>query len=269
MDVGLIGCGFIGTLIAEKIREGELDLDLRVLLDRNPEKMEHIQGLLSPKPIAAGDIKALLELDLDMVIEAASIGAVHAFARDILSSGKDLLVMSVGAFAEEDFTKMVERTCNEKGSTVYLPSGAIGALDAVLAAREGGLESVEITTYKHPRSLEGAPYLDGREELLQCKGPMEIFSGNALQAIEGFPANVNVAVTLSLAGIGVERTRVRIIADPGLHRNVHEVRVEGAFGNLLFRTENNPFPENPKTSLLAGLSAISSLRKMRSHIRTV
>ncbi len=268
MDAALIGCGFIGEFIARRIAEGDLDINLRFILDRHREKVERIQKILNNSPVAAGGIDDILSSDVDIVIEAASIGAVKDFAEDILLSGKDILILSVGAFSDKDFNERIEKICRRGDVRVFLPSGAIGALDIIASAKEGGLEEVELTTIKNPRSLEGAPYLDrGGIDLSKIRDRKEIFSGNAREAIEGFPANVNVAVSLALAGLGMNNTMVRIVADPGVDKNIHEIRASGDFGEFVFRTENLTSPDNPRTSHIAALSAISALKKISSPIK--
>jgi aspartate dehydrogenase len=268
MDAALIGCGFIGSLIAKHISTGEIPLKLRYTLDRNPEKVERVQALFDKPPAAAESIDEIAESDVGLVIEAASIEAMHSFAKPILSSGKDMMIMSVGAFATPGVYKTVEEICLRSGAHVYLPSGAVGGLDAVSAASVGRLELVELRTIKNPKSLEGAPYIEENKINLEgLKEAKEIFNGTATEAIAGFPANVNVAATLGLAGIGVVETRVKIIADPGVSRNIHEIRATGDFGELIFRTENMPAPDNPRTSLLAALSAVAMLKKITSPIK--
>jgi aspartate dehydrogenase len=268
MDTALIGCGFIGTLIAEHIAAGNLPLKLKLVLDRNPEKVERVQALFEIPPKAARNVKNIVSSDVDLVIEAASIEAVHGFAKPILSVGKDMMIMSVGAFSTPGFYKTTEDICNRNQAKVYLPSGAIGGLDAISSAAAGKLEFVSLTTIKNPRSLEGAPYVLEKDiRLSEISERMTIFSGTATDAIEGFPANVNVAAALGIVGVGAIRTRVNIVADPGVEKNIHEIRAKGDFGELRFRAENLPSEDNPKTSILAALSAISMLKKITSPIK--
>ncbi len=268
MDAALIGCGFIGTLIAKHIATGEVPMKLRFVLDRNPEKVERVCALFDKPPTAAESVDEITSSDVSLVIEAASISAVHSFAKPILGSGKDMMIMSVGAFATPGVYKAVEEICLRSRARVYLPSGAVGGLDAVSAASVGSIEYVELRTIKNPRSLEGAPYIQANKiDLTSLKEAAEIFSGTASEAIAGFPANVNVAATLGLAGIGVVETRVKIIADPEVERNIHEIRVKGDFGELKIRTENLPAPDNPRTSLLAALSAVAMLKKITRPIK--
>jgi len=268
MDAALIGCGFIGSFIAERVAKGELDLGLKLLFDRHREKIERVQGLFQEPPEAAQGIERIIASDVGLVIEAASVEAVQSFAEDILGSGKDMMVMSVGAFSKPGFYERIEEVCMKRGVRVYIPSGAIGGLDAIHSAAQGRLEEVEITTIKSPASLEGAPYVVEKGiELSGLEGPVEVFAGPAGEAIQGFPSNVNVAVALGLAGVGAWRTRVKVIADPGVKRNIHEIRARGDFGRLTFRVENLPSPDNPRTSLLAALSAVSTLKKLTQPVR--
>ena len=149
----------------------------------------------------------------------------------------------------------------ESNIRLMVPSGALCGLDGIRAAMEAGLHSVTLTTRKPPKGLAGAPYLV--ENDIQCEGltePKVIFEGNALEAVKAFPRNVNVAATLSFAGIGPYETEVQIIADPAATSNSHKVVAEGAFGRLEARTENMPSPRNPKSSYLASLSACAELR---------
>jgi aspartate dehydrogenase len=268
MDTALIGCGFIGTLIAEHIAAGNLPLKLRLVLDRNPEKVERIQRLFENPPKVASSVEDIASSSVDLVIEAASIEAVHNFAKPLLSTGKDMMIMSVGAFSTPGFYNTAEEICNRNQAKVYLPSGAIGGLDAISAAAAGKLYDVSLTTIKNPRSLQGAPYVVEKGiKLSEISERMTIFSGTATEAIEGFPANVNVAAALGIVGVGAIQTRVEIIAEPGVEKNIHEIQAKGDFGKLWFRAENRPSTDNPKTSLLAALSAISLLNKITSPIK--
>ncbi|MBI4708486.1 MAG: DUF108 domain-containing protein, partial [Candidatus Omnitrophica bacterium] len=151
---------------------------------------------------------------------------------------------------------------------IYLPSGAICGLDGVKSASLGRIDKVTLTTRKPPRSLEGAPYLVSKGiNLSQIKQETLLFEGTAEEAIRGFPQNVNVCATLSIAGIGPEKTRVKIITSPFYTSNIHEVEAEGAFGRLTVRTENVPSPQNPKTSYLAALSAIATLKQILEPVK--
>jgi aspartate dehydrogenase len=171
------------------------------------------------------------------------------------------MIVSVGALADPEFFGRLIEQAKQEGRRLYVPSGAIGGLDIIKAAVSGGLEECRLTTTKSPRALNGAPYV--REQgidLDKIREATVIFEGNAGQAVRSFPQNVNVAATISLAGLGLDRTTVRIIADPAATRNVHEVFVRGKFGEATIRLVNQPSLDNPKSSYLASLSVIATLQ---------
>lgn len=271
MNVGLIGCGAIGSTLAHAILEGKAgDTTLTAICDLDASRVDRLKEALSlPKLFCTTELEDLINLpDVDFVIEAASQEAVHAVSEKVLHAGKDLLIMSVGALRDEGLTRRLEVLAREKGVKVYLPSGAICGLDGVKAASVEEITRVEITTTKHPRGLEGAPYLvEHKISLRDLAKPKTVYRGNAREAAKGFPKNVNVAVALSLAGIGVDRTMVTIIADPDATRTRHEVTVVGAFGELHTTVNNYVHPANPKTSYLGALAAVSTLRKINTPLQ--
>ena len=210
----------------------------------------------------------VLSSEAELVIEAASVAAARELLIPALRSGKDVLLLSVGALADVEFLREVEEAARKNKRRVHIPSGAVGALDALKSAREAELGEVKLVSTKHPKALEGAPYLAERGiSLASLRERKVVFSGSASEAIAGFPANANVAIAVSLAGVGVERTRVEIVADPEARRNMHEVFARGSFGELYFRVENLPSPENPRTSHLAALSAIATLRRLAAPLQ--
>jgi aspartate dehydrogenase len=270
LKVGLIGCGAIGTSIAEGIRDGRAgEVALSAICDVDDERLRRLKDGMQGDVVSVTSPEDLIALGgIDLIIEAANQGVVEDHAERVLASGKSLMVMSVGALRDEELQGRLERFAKERGVRVYVPSGAICGLDGVKAAAVAGLESVEITTTKHPRSLVGAPYLEEHGiDLDRISEPVTIFRGTASEAARAFPKNVNVAVALSLAGIGVQRTTVRIVADPGATRTQHEVIAKGEFGELKTRVRNVLHPENPRTSYLAVLAAIRTLRKISEPIQ--
>ena len=186
-------------------------------------------------------------------------------AEKSIAAGTQILVMSVGGLADRpDLLDLAHK----KGVNLYCPSGAICGIDGIFAAREAGLDRVQITTTKHPRGLEGAPYLvKNGISLDNLQEPKTIFQGTAREAIEGFPANVNVSITLSFAGIGINDTRVQIVADPDCKKTKHEILAEGAFGSIHSITEGVTAPGNPRTGYLAILSAMATLKRIRNRVR--
>ncbi len=193
-----------------------------------------------------------------MVVECASPIAVKEVAPRVLAAGLDLLMLSSGALADVDFFRTLSALSAEGNRRMLVPSGALGGIDAIRAARHL-LEEVTLTSTKRPEALRGAPGYREWEDV-EITEPTVVFEGNALEAIQGFPANVNVGVTLSLAGLGPESTKVKVVADPASPGNVHEVHARGEFGVFDFRLENRPHVTNPRTSYLAILSALETLR---------
>jgi aspartate dehydrogenase len=265
LGVGLIGCGAIGTVLACAIDKGEAgSTHLAVVYDRIKEKSNILCGKLVRKPKIAESFEELIACeDVDLVVEAASQEAVRAYALRVLRAGKDLMIMSVGALVDSELVEEVRRCAMENRKRVYIPSGAMAGLDGAKAAVIGKVDSVTLTTRKPPEGLKDAPYVKEKKmHLEKLKSPKLIYEGPASEACKLFPANVNVAAALGLASVGVEKTKVQIIADPSIKRNIHEVKVKGEFGELKTRVENVPLIDNPKTSQLAALSAIATLKKI-------
>jgi len=260
VKVGIIGCGAIGSVIVRATRE-EGFAEVVALFDKNIEKARK----LAEDAFVAESFEEFIGIEMDVVVEAASQQAVKLYAERVLEKA-DLMIMSVGALSDDELLKRVEMTAEKYGKKVYLPSGAVAGLDAIKSVSELA-EDVVLTTRKNPISLKGAPFFE-----IKRINPDEIsketilFEGSARQAVKLFPQNVNVAAAVSLAGIGFDRTKVRIIADPKLKTNIHEIWARGAFGEIVATTNNVPSPQNPKTSYLAALSAVRTLKNIRQRI---
>ena len=265
VGVAIIGCGAIGTVLARSIDEGRAGATkLIALYDSNVDRAKRLAEKLRSKPKVAREFRELLEdPSIGLIVEAASQEAVRQYALEILRAGKSLMVMSVGALVDPELLRSLWREAKKRGCRIYIPSGAIVGVDGVRAASQAGIESVTLTTRKPPRALADSPYVVERgTDLSGVKEPVVVFEGRASEAVKHFPRSVNVAATLSLAGIGPDRTVVRIIADPNVDRNIHEVRVKGRFGEIVTVAKNVPSPDNPKTSYLAALSAVDTLRRV-------
>ncbi|MEE9275819.1 MAG: aspartate dehydrogenase domain-containing protein [bacterium] len=193
----------------------------------------------------------------EIVMEASGGGSVAEICRAALPRGRDVIVNSVGALLEQDDLVELARS---HGARIFVPSGAIIGLDGLKGAAMGRVESVTMTTRKAPASLRGAPYIEENGiDLDAIREPTVIFEGTPLEGCKGFPANVNVAAAVSLAGIGPRRTILRIVCDPGVDRNIHEVEAVGEFGRSFIRIENVP-SENHRTGILTYLSTLAFLR---------
>ncbi|WP_415283392.1 aspartate dehydrogenase [Candidatus Nitrososphaera sp. FF02] len=261
--VGIIGCGTIGSQLATAIDTGAVrNAGLVSLFDAVPANIEALKKKLGSKPGVFTDFEKFVKTDCDIIVEAASQDAVRKFAKQVLAAGKDLMVMSVGALADKALLAELLKEAGKSGCRLYVPTGAIAGIDAIRAVRHL-LDSVTLTTTKNPKALAGAPFFEtGKVKLDQIRSKTMVYEGTAAEAVRMFPANVNVAAVLSLAGIGVDRTKVRIVADPAFSTNQHEIEAKGSFGEFKFTVNNVPSPGNPKTSYLAVLSATECLRSI-------
>ena len=264
MQIGIVGFGEIGRAVAAGLERSAPDLELAAITSRDLDKArDQAQALLHRVP-------PVVPLDdtvrrADLIVETAPAAAFDEIATAVLTAGKVLLVASAGALvADADRYAGLARV---HGGTIHVVSGAIGGLDAISAAAVGSVESVVMTTRKPPRGFAGAPYLDAHGiDLTDLAAPRVVFEGSAREACRGFPANVNVSAAVSLAGIGPDRTQVRIIADPSLDHNTHDVEVAGDFGRFSVHIENRP-SANPRTGVLTAMSVLAALRKLSSPLR--
>ena len=263
--VGLMGCGTIGAHLAMAIDSGSVaNASLTSLFDIVDGNATDLQTRLKSNPQVFYNFDRFVDSTANIIIEAASQQAVKNFAKRVIESGKDLMVMSVGALADTTFlAELLQLTPLKNGnSKIYVPSGAIAGIDAIRSVRHIA-DSITLTTKKSPKALAGAPFFTTRSLSLEnITKVTEIFEGSAGEAVKLFPANVNVAAVLSLAGIGAEKTKVRILADPEATTNQHEIVATGRFGEIKITVNNVTAPGNPKTSFLAVLSAIECLRSI-------
>jgi aspartate dehydrogenase len=260
--VAIAGLGPIGTRLAKALDEGIDGLSLAAVSAANIEKHSGWLDKLNKRP-AALPIDQLADA-ADIVVECAPSKLVRSIVAPVVSRGKTAVVLSVGALLEnEDLISLAK----EKGGQIVVPTGALIGLDAMTAAAVGTIHSVQMVTRKPLKGLEGAPYLvEHKIDLADIKTPLKIFDGTAREAAKGFPANLNVAVALSLAGIGADRTKVQIWADPTVTRNTHRIEVDADSAQFSMTIENIP-SENPKTGLITALSVIACLRKLNAPLR--
>jgi aspartate dehydrogenase len=267
-NISIIGCGAIGSELALSVDRMMIEnVTISSLLDIKLENAEILKSKLSHNnPVVFNDFSEYIKSDnlkdVDIVVEAASQNALTSYLNSIIQLKKDVLVMSVGAFANSDFFSQVIKNVEKNDINLYLPSGAIAGIDAIKSVRSS-ISYVTLTTTKNPNSLKDSPFFKKTNLTIDSiKKRTLIFEGSAVEAVQNFPANVNVAALLGLAGIGIEKTKVNVIADPSLRINKHEIKVIGKFGELIVRVKNVPSPTNPKTSYLAILSIIESLRSI-------
>jgi aspartate dehydrogenase len=260
--VAIAGLGPIGSRVAKALDRGIEGLELAAVSAENVDKHREWLEKLDQMP-AALPIEALADA-ADIVVECAPSRLVRSIVAPVVSRGKTAVVLSVGALLEnEDLIGLAK----SHGGQIVVPTGALIGLDAVTAAAEGTIHSARMITRKPVRGLVGAPYLVQHNiEIEGILEPLMIFEGTAREAAKGFPANLNVAVALSLAGVGADRTIVEIWADPTVTRNTHRIEVDSDSARFSMVIENIP-SENPKTGLITALSVIACLRKLRAPLR--
>jgi aspartate dehydrogenase len=262
LRIGVAGLGAIGKVIACELDRGIPGCTLAAVSGRDPARTAEFIASLSV-PVAAVSLEQLAE-HCDVVVECAPAELLPRILEPVAALRRKIIVLSVGALL--DCPEIVER-CAQRGAQILVPTGALLGLDAVSAAAEGTIHSVRMVTRKPPLGLLGAPFLAERDiDIAGLRAPLKLFEGSAREAARGFPANLNVAVALALAGIGADRTRLEIWADPSVTRNTHRIEVDSDSASLTMTIENIP-SENPKTGRITARSVISLLRKMSAPIR--
>jgi aspartate dehydrogenase len=258
LRVAVGGFGAIGRVVAERLDRGIAGLRLVAVSARDGARVEAaLAGFAHPVPVVR---LARLWEAADIVVECAPAALLRELAEPALAAGRTVMVLSCGALLDNpDLVDLARR----QGGRILVPSGALLGLDAVAAAAEGGIAHVRMVTRKPPQGLRGAPYLVANGiEVDGLDAPKRVFAGNAREAARGFPANVNVAAALALAGIGPERTTIEIWADPGVTRNTHEIEVEAEAARFSLKIEGVPSRDNPATGRLTPLSVIAALKKL-------
>ncbi len=260
--VAIGGLGAIGMKLARALDVGVDGLQLIAVAARDHAKAEAKVQDFRAAPRVVG-LAALAEADI--VVEAAPAAVFEEIAGPAIDAGRIFVPASVGALLPR--MHLVQRA-RETGARIVVPTGALLGLDAVRAAAEGMVESITIESRKPPRGLEGAPYLVQHGiDVSRINAPTRVFEGNAYDAAAGFPANVNVAAALALAGIGPVHTRVEIWADPGIARNIHTIRVEAESARFTMTIENVPSVENPRTGQITALSILACLRGLVATLK--
>jgi aspartate dehydrogenase len=257
--VGILGCGAIGSRIAKSIKTQCSDhAVVSALFDINPAKALSLQKYIPQKNVVKKSYQELLA-GSDLVIEAVNAPDTHQLVRSAILAKKDVLVMSVGKFIEgESIFKLAQK----QGIRVLIPSGAIAGIDAIKAASLQRIDHVTLTTRKPIYGFADNAYVQERRiNLSQIKRETVLFDGNVREAVKCFPQNINVAATIALASNAKDKMRIRIATSPEFKVNSHEIEVRGEFGRLVTKTENVVCPDNPKTSYLAVLSAVRTLKE--------
>jgi aspartate dehydrogenase len=268
MRVGIIGGGTIARLFLERIGRGELGNAGAVAIVGRSETSRG-KALAREFGVAfVTDLEGLIACRPDVVVEAAAHEAVRDYAEGLLAGGIAVIVLSGGALCDDALRERLERAATKSGALLHVPSGGIGGLDALKAACLAGVDEVTIAVTKPPAAWKGIAYVEKLGvDLDRLNEPRVLFEGAAREGVPHFPANVNIAAVLSMAGIGFDRTRLKVVADPARQYNTHCIEIKGKTGTISVKLENVPAPENPKTAWLACYSALAALKQASSPVR--
>jgi aspartate dehydrogenase len=268
MRVGLLGGGVIARLFLEHVRQGRMgDAQVVAVAGRSQASRGKTLAAEYGVPFVSG-VEALIATKPDVVVEAASHEAVRTHGERLLDSRIALIVLSGGALCDDAVRARLEHAAAANRVLLYVPSGGIGGLDALKAVCAAGAEEVRIAVTKPPAAWKQIPYVERLGiDLDNLTSAVTLFEGSAREGVPHFPANVNIAAVLSLAGIGFDRTRLKVVADPALRFNTHFIHIRGATGSIDIKFESVPSPDNPKTAMLACYSALAALRQFNSPVR--
>lgn len=260
VTVALLGAGSINQVVAEAVLAGRLPNVKVVTVAGSSPTSSSAAKLAAELNVPAVAPDALASSGATWVLEAAGVAAVRAHVPGLWAAGVNTIIMSIGALIEAELLAAYQAA---RGVRIMLPSGAIAGLDGVRAmAATASLTSARITTTKKPAGLSGAPFLVTNGIELPEDEAVTVFTGSAREAVAGFPANVNVAVALSLAGIGPDATEVVVRSDPAAPRSQHVIEAEGPLASIEVRVTSEPSPGNARSSYLAGASAVAALREI-------
>ena len=268
MRLGLLGGGTIARLVLEHVRDGALDgVEVVGMLGRTDRSRgRRLAEEFGVTFVTSRD--ALVALRPETILEAASHDAVREHASGLLASGISLVLLSAGALCDDALRARLEELAVRHGATLCVPSGGIGGLDALKAACAAGVDDVTIEIAKPPAAWRDIAFVEALGlDLERLQRATTLFEGSAREGVPHFPANVNIAAVLAMAGIGFDRTRMKVVADPVLARNTHTIAIRGRSGAITIRLQSVPSPDNPKTSLLACYSAIAAIKALGAPAR--
>jgi len=255
--LGLIGCGAIGQDVMRAAHENMLgpDVELAAVLVRRPRE----------DPLITADAEAFFDRGLDAVLECAGHQAVRDHGVRCLESGADLVLTSIGALVDHELHERLEQAATRAGRRLTLASAGIGALDILAAAAVGGLTRVGMTVRKDPSAWYGTE-AEHLCDLASLQEPLTIYAGRVREGAARYPQNVNISAAVALAGLGLDRTELTIIADPTIRTHVIEIEAEGAFGSFRFVEDVEPTIENPKTGKLVAMAVIKTIRQLAAPV---
>ena len=268
MRICIIGGGVIARLVLEHLRKGALgDVQVVAIVGRSQQSKGRPLAGDFGVPFVVG-LDALVASRPEAVVEAASHDAVREYGEPLLSRGISFVALSGGALCDDALRDRMERAAAQHRALLYVPSGGIGGLDTLKAVCLAGADEVSIAVTKPPVAWKGIPYVEKLGvDLDRLAAPVVLFEGSAREGVPHFPANVNIAAVLSMAGIGFDRTRLKVVADPALKFNTHFITIRGKSGRVDIKFESVAMPENPKTSMLACFSALAAIRELGRSTR--
>jgi len=264
-SVGIIGFGAIGRSVVDAWTAGRVDGHVLAALLVREHQRDEARRSVPPGVAVCTDIEEFLAQALHLVVEVAGHGAVRAHGEKILSAGIDLMLISVGSLADDALRQSLECAASQGGSRVLLPAGAIAGLDGLMSLRRAGLSNVKYTSTKPPASWKDTP-ADGAFRLDELTQSTVIFSGTAAEAARLYPKNANLAAAVALAGLGLEKTWVELVADPSIAENIGRIEAEGAYASLTVVVGGKSAADNPKTSQITGMSVLAALENKASLI---
>ncbi|KAB7705619.1 aspartate dehydrogenase [Bacillus aerolatus] len=263
LRAGLIGYGTIGKNIAELIRSKQAgNIELKTILVRNAEKAA---SAALPNCTITADEELFFNQELDIVIEAAGHHAVELYGEKAFSVGSNLLILSIGALADQDLHESLQIAADNAGKQLFIPSAAIAGLDRIASGVVGEMEEITLITRKPTKSWYGT-IAEEKVDLTAITEPYCIYEGSAREAAKLFPESVNASATLSLAGIGFEKTKVQVYIDPTIDRNVHTILAKGCFGEVEIAVKNTPSKQNPKSSPIVAMSVAKVLKNLTAPV---
>lgn len=268
MRIGIIGGGVIARLVLEHLRKGALgDVQVVAIAGRSAKSKGRPLAEAFGVPFVVG-LEALTAARPEAVVEAASHDAVREYGEALLARGISFVALSGGALCDDALRDRLERAAAQHRALLYVPSGGIGGLDTLKAVCLAGADEVSIAVTKPPAAWKGIPYVERLGvDLDRLAAPVVLFEGSAREGVPHFPANVNIAAVLSMAGVGFDRTKLKVVADPGLKFNTHFIAIRGKTGRVDIKFESVAMPENPKTSMLACFSALAAIRELGRSTR--
>ncbi len=263
LSVGLIGFGAIGKDLLSYIGQGKAGpVQVKGILVNSAEK--HLAAG-APEELITDNTEQFFNRDYDFIIESAGHGAVRQFAEKALTGGSHFMAVSVGAFTDEELYERVTAAAERSGRKLIMPSAAIGGLDRIAAAALRELDEITLVTRKPPAAWRGT-IAEEKVDLDTISEAAVIYEGTARESARMFPQSTNVSAALSLAGIGFDRTKVKVLVDPSIKRNTHQIVARGFFGEASFEIQNTPSEDNPKSGYIVAMSICKVLRDYSSPV---